>query len=127
MVGTWKESQLVLALKALQTDPKLSLRKVAKIYKVPLTTLSNRRRGRQSKREITANCRKLSDSEEDAVVRYIIDLDSRSFPPRIGGVRDMADRLLELRDGGRVGKIWATNFVRRRLELKTRLNRRIDY
>ena len=127
MVGNWKESQLVLALAAIQANPKLSLRKVAKIYNVPLTTLINRRDGRQPKREISANCRKLSDSEEDAIVQYILDLDSRSFPPRLSGVRDMADRLLELRDGGRVGVNWASTFVQRRPELKTRQNRRIDY
>ena len=127
MVGKWTESQVVLALNALKTNPKLSVRKVGKIYNVPRTTLDNRLQGKRPRREITANSRKLSDSEEQAIVRYIIDLDSRSFPPRIGGVRDMADRLLELRDGGRVGKIWAANFVRRRPELKTRLNRRIDY
>ena len=127
MVGTWSERQLILALQALEKNPKLTLRSAAKTYEVPYTTLRNRQRGRQPKREISANCRKLFDSEEDAVVRYVIDLDSRSFPPRIGGVQDMADRLLELRDGGRVGTNWAANFVRRRPELKTRLNRRIDY
>lgn len=127
MAKAWSEKDLILALQALYSNPKLSVRKAAIIYKVPAKTLIRRQRGQPSRHEISANCRKLSDSEEDAVVRYIIDLDSRSFPPRLGGVRDMADRLLELRDGGRVGKIWASNFVRRRPELKTRLNRRIDY
>ena len=127
MVGTWSEHQLVLAVQALQKDPKLSVRKAAKIYNVPRTTLANRRDGQQTISELSTNRRKLAESEENAIVRYIIDLDSRSFPPRISNVRDMADRLLALRDGGHVGVNWTSKFVQRRLELQTRLNRRIDY
>ena len=39
----------------------------------------------------------------------------------------MANRLLANRDAGRVGIKWASNFVQRQPQLKTRLNRRIDY
>ncbi|KAK6222045.1 transposase [Colletotrichum tabaci] len=39
----------------------------------------------------------------------------------------MADRLLRDRGARRVGTNWASNFVRRRPELQTRFNRRIDY
>jgi hypothetical protein len=39
----------------------------------------------------------------------------------------MANRLLRDRDAPRVGVNWASNFVRRRPELQTRFNRRIDY
>jgi hypothetical protein len=39
----------------------------------------------------------------------------------------MANRILADRNSGRVGKNWASNFVRRQPELRTRFNRGIDY
>lgn len=127
MVRQSNESDLVLALNALQSDPKLSIRKAAEIYKVSRATLQRRRNGRAAKRDTRPPCQKLTSYEEESIVRYVIDLDSRSFPPRLGGVREMADRLLAERDAPRVGTNWASTFVRRRPELRTRFNRRIDY
>jgi hypothetical protein len=42
-------------------------------------------------------------------------------------VEDMANRLLEARDASRVGSRWASNFVKRRPELRTRFQRKYDY
>jgi hypothetical protein len=69
----------------------------------------------------------LTDLEEETIVRYILDLDWRSFPPRLRDVEDMANKLLADRDGPAVGKRWASNFVKRQPELKTRYFRRYDY
>ncbi|KAL0943508.1 transposase [Colletotrichum truncatum] len=44
------------------------------------------------------NSRNLSDLEEKTIVKYILDLDARSFPPRLSGVEEMANRLLAERD-----------------------------
>ena len=71
--------------------------------------------------------RKLTVSEENGVISFIIDLDARSFPPRYSYVEDMANRLLAQRGGGRVGKNWTRNFINRTPGLRTRYNRRIDY
>ncbi|OAQ57671.2 DDE superfamily endonuclease [Pochonia chlamydosporia 170] len=65
--------------------------------------------------------------EETEIIKYILDLDSRSFPPRLSGVQDMANRLLADRHAPPVGVNWASNFVRRRKELSTRFTRRYDY
>lgn len=69
----------------------------------------------------------LTSSEEETIVRYIIDLDSRGFPPRIDGVEDMANLLLATRHAKRVGKHWPYRFVQRRPELKTRFSRSYDF
>ncbi|KAF6528684.1 hypothetical protein HZS61_008986 [Fusarium oxysporum f. sp. conglutinans] len=61
----------------------------------------------------------LADIEE-IIVKFILDLDSRGFPPRLRGVEEMANRLLADRDASPVGKRWAMNFVKRHKELKTR-------
>jgi hypothetical protein len=122
-----KEAKINLALLAIQQDPKLSFRRAAQIYEVSHEQLSRRTRGILSRRDQPANSRKLTDLEEKTIIGYILDLDSQGFPPRLSGVEDMANRLLELRDGGRVGKNWPNNFVNRQPELKTRLNRKYDY
>jgi hypothetical protein len=60
------------------------------------------------------------------IVQYILDLDSRGFAPNLAAVREMADRVLSLRDGGHVGVNWARNFVKRTDSLTTRFNRPYD-
>jgi hypothetical protein len=121
------ESRVILALEAIQNDIKLSIRAAAKIYKVNRVTLSNRRAGRPARCDTTPNSKKLTELEEEAIVRYIVELATRSFPPRLCGVEDMANQLLRARDAPDVGKRWATNFVRRRPELQTRFSRKYDY
>ncbi|KFZ19854.1 hypothetical protein V501_00444, partial [Pseudogymnoascus sp. VKM F-4519 (FW-2642)] len=65
--------------------------------------------------------------EELVLVQYILDLAAKGFPPRMSIVEDMANRLLATRDAPRVGSRWASNFVKRRVELRTRFQRKYDY
>ena len=69
--------------------------------------------GRASRDNSRNGRQKLTKSEEDAIVQYVLDLDERGFPPRIVGVEDMANLFLEKRDGGRVGKLWTVRFIAR--------------
>jgi hypothetical protein len=71
--------------------------------------------------------KKLTQSEEEAIVQYVIELDARAFPPRLSGVEDMANQLLRVRNAPPVGQLWAHRFVRRKEELRTRYTRRYDY
>ena len=127
MHNTSTESRLILAVQAKRRDPHISLRKLAKLYNVNRSTLYDRYHGKPARRDIIAKYQKLTPTEEESIVQRVIDLDNRSFPPRIRYVEDMANILLKERDAGRVGKNWASNFVRRQKALKTRFNRRIDY
>jgi hypothetical protein len=122
-----KEGDILLALQALQNDPKLSLRRAAKLYNVDHRRLSDRKKGIRSRRDIMPNSRKLSDLEEQILLQSIIDLDSRGFPPQIRIVEDMANRLLAARNKPPVGKRWASNFIERQPELQKRLPRTYDY
>jgi hypothetical protein len=122
-----QEARIILAIEAIRSSKKLSQRSAAKIYKVPQKTLSNRMAGRTYRPESKANCYKLNDLEEETLVRYILDLDTRGFAPRLAGVEDMANYILESRGGKRVGKLWAHRFVQRQPELKTRFNRVYDF
>ena len=127
MPSTSNKARIILALEAIRNDEKLSLRAVAKIYSVPYTTLHHRYTGRPVRRDIAPNSKKLTQSEEEAITQYVLELDSRSFPPRLSGVEDMANHLLRERDAPPVGKLWAYRFVKRQPELRTRYTRRYDY
>ena len=130
MVDSLKEGQILLAIQAIKKDPQLSIRAAAKIYNIPRSTLYELLQGISSRRSLPANSRKLTDSEENVTIQYILDLDSRAFPPRISGVKNMANRLLAERDvsgASRVRTNWASNFIKQQPQLRTRLNRKINY
>ena len=121
------EAKVILALEAIKKDKKLSIRAAAKIYNVPATTIRHRRDGLTARRDAVPNSKKLAQLEEEAIVQYVIELATRSFPPRLRGVEDMANHLLRARDAPPVGKLWAHNFVRRQPELRTCYSRKYDY
>ena len=65
--------------------------------------------------------------EEEVIIQYILDRDSRGFSPRIADIGDMANLLLRKRGARPVGINWPARFVARRPELKIRFNRVYDY
>jgi predicted XRE-type DNA-binding protein len=98
-----QEARIVLAIEAIRTTKKLSQRSAAKLYKVPLSTLSDRMAGRTPRPETKANRQKLSKLEEEVIIRYILDLDSRGFAPRLASVEDIANLLLKSRGQDPIG------------------------
>jgi hypothetical protein len=61
------------------------------------------------------------------IVKHVLDLVARGFPPRLVDVADMANSLLAERNMGHVGKNWPNTFVKRRPKLKIKFNRKYDY
>ena len=121
------KATILLALQVYKNDLKLSLRRTAKFYQVNHTTLLCRHNSVQARANtITKPC-KLSNLEEKIVIRYIRDLNLRGFPLRLGGVEEIANRLLADRDVSPIGKFWAGNFVKRHEELNTRFFCKYDY
>lgn len=92
------ESRSILAIQGLQKDPNLSLREAAKIYEVNRMTLARRRAGQSARQDSRPNSMNITESEEQAVVQYVIELATRSLPPRLHGVEEMANYLLRVRD-----------------------------
>jgi hypothetical protein len=70
---------------------------------------------------------KLLLTEEQTIVDYILNLDTRGFAPRLAALKDIADLLLAERHCDSVGPAWLRVFIRHRLELKVKFNRRYDY
>jgi predicted HTH domain antitoxin len=63
-----KEARIILAIEAIRTSKKLSQRSAAKIYKVPLLTLSDRMASRTHRPKTRPNRQKLSDLEEGVII-----------------------------------------------------------
>ena len=104
MASLNNERQINLALQAIKQGQNLSARAAAKIYEVSHATLSRRLKGIQSRRDNVPKSRNLTQLEESIITQYILDLDARSYPPRLGSVEEMANRLLLERNAPRVGK-----------------------
>ena len=62
------ENKVLLAIEALQNNPKLSLRAAAEIYEVNRMTLTRHRAGQPAQRDIQPNSIKLTKSEEEAII-----------------------------------------------------------
>jgi hypothetical protein len=109
------KGRLQLALEAYNSGQFQSQRAAAAAFNVKHRTLA-------FCAETLPNCLKLTGTEEQTIVRYILDLDSRGFAPRLCEVADMADKLLGARGGKPVGKNWAARFVTRSDALKMAFN-----
>ena len=120
------ESDIQLAILAINQDQIKSQRDAAKVYEVSRTTLQRRRAGILTRRDCQPNSKKLTKLEEEVIVNHILNLDLRGFSPTYAAVRNMADRLLAARGAGQVGVHWPRNFVKRTDSLTTRFNRAYD-
>jgi hypothetical protein len=122
-----QEARIILAIEAIRSPKRLSRAKAAKIYNILYSTLTDRINGRTPRQELRPLMQKLTELEEEVILRNILELDARGFAPRLAGVEDMANYILESRGGKRVGKLWAHRFVQRQPALKTRFNRVYDF
>ena len=92
-----KEGRKVLALQALQKGQVSSARHAARLYKVPKTSLTDRLRGRATRVELRANNHKLTKTEEQALIQWILSMDERGYPLRICAICNVAKLLLKQR------------------------------
>jgi hypothetical protein len=120
------EADVQLAISSINLHQIQSNRSAAAIYSVSERTIRRRRAGVPARRDCQPNSKKLTQLEEEVIAGYILDLDERGFAPTYAAVRDMADKLLSARDGGRVGINWPATFVKRTDSLTTRFNRAYD-
>jgi len=120
------EGRIELALQAIQQGQFKRVRHAAKAFNVIHSTLQRRYNGTLARANCQPNRQKLTATEEQTVVQYILNLDSRGFAPRLCEVADMADKLLAVRGGQPVGKHWAERFTTRSDELKMAFNRAKD-
>ena len=89
-----QEGRILLALKDIESGRFESLRAVAKLYAIPLTTLRRRGIGIPSRVDSDRYRYKLTCLEVDSLVEWILSLDSRSAAPRQPTIREIANILL---------------------------------
>jgi hypothetical protein len=121
-----REGRIQLACSAYTTRQFRSLRRAAEAFNVPHSTLTSRYNGVTHILERRNGRQKLTATEEQTIVRYILDLNSRGFAPRLYEVADIADEVLAVRGSEPVGKHWAERFVTRSAELRMAFNRAKD-
>ncbi len=125
--STDPEGRMALAILAIRLGQIKSVRAAAKVYSIKRKTLSLRLNGIQSRRDTIPHNQKLTLSEESVIINYVLDLNSRGFSVRVCVVGEMANLLLDQRQGAHVSKCWTTNFINRRPEIKSIFNRKHDY
>jgi hypothetical protein len=98
------EGRLQLALEAYRAGHFRSHRAAAKAFNVKRRVLDQRARGILFRADTLPNRLKLTRTEEQTIIQYILNLDSRGFAPWLCEVVDMADKVLGVRGGEPVGK-----------------------
>lgn len=121
-----KTQYITLAIEAINSNASESIRAASRDYHVPFSTVLDRLNGRLPRAEAPPNGKKLTKLEEAAIVKRILDLDSRGFPPTKAILRDMANKLLAEREAGTVGINWPDRFIARQEGLKTCYTRAYD-
>src|SRR6266566_14952 len=122
-----KETRITLVIEVIRTTKKISIRRTTKIYDLPENSFCNRMKGMTPLTERRNSRCRLTPAEEETFLRYILNLDSRGFAPRIDDVKDMVNTFLTTRNIERVGIRWTYRFVYQRPELKTCLLRSYDF
>ena len=74
-----------------------------------------------------ANLQNLTNTEEQVIVKHILKLVARGFPPRLTAVADIANSLRAERNLGYVSLNQPSTFVKRQPELTVKFNRKYDY
>jgi hypothetical protein len=105
-----KESRIQLAVSDYKKSNLTSIKEA--VHGVAYGTVRDRLNGLQTKCHTIPRTRKLSVDQESALVKYILNLNSRGFPPKPRYVREMANALLAQDGNGKVGKNWVSSFCK---------------
>jgi hypothetical protein len=89
-----QEGRLLLAIQAIKNQEISAVRKAARCFDVPESTLRSRLRGVQHRAISRANSHKLTELEEETLQKWILSLDDRGAAPRPTTVRETANLLL---------------------------------
>jgi hypothetical protein len=116
------EGKIELAISDLKNGRIRSIREAARIYAVPRTTLQDRLHGVPYQHAICANNHKLTQFEEESLIKWVLDLNRRGFPPWHSLVREMANYLLSQYGNRSVGEKWVYNLVQCRPEIESKFS-----
>jgi hypothetical protein len=123
------EGRISLALQAYTRTQLPSLRAAANVYDVPFSTLRIRHLGVLPRANSTVHLRKLSNNEEQVLLRKVLQLSADGFPPQRAIVEEIANTILRAKNPAHpqtVSTKWVANFVKCHPELSSVYNRKFD-
>jgi hypothetical protein len=88
------KAKLILAVQALKNDASLSIRHASALYNSEESRIRQRRARVALRRDYKANLKNLTKLEEEAIINFIIKLDSKGFLLTLAAIRDIANTLL---------------------------------
>jgi hypothetical protein len=77
-----QEGRIELAIDDLKNQKIHSVRRAAEIYDISRSTLQNRLNGMPNRSSVRPKGHKLTEFEEESLIKWILDRDKRGFPPR---------------------------------------------
>src|SRR6266566_5566336 len=122
---SYTEDTLAAALNTVNSG--IPLRRAARDFGIPLTTLYDRRTNRQSKTTAYISQQKLSPIQENRLAEWIRIQDVLSLAPTHTQIRTFANRILLTGSStADIGKHWLEGFLRRNPSVRTFQTRCID-
>ncbi|RKK19112.1 hypothetical protein BFJ66_g17832 [Fusarium oxysporum f. sp. cepae] len=107
------------------TDRGLSPTEAAQKRGVPRSTIYRRLSGQASRKESTHPHQRISTSQEDCLVRWLLRQESLGYALTHSQLRSCVEALLRQQgDNKPLGKHWTTRFVKRHSKLSTKLGKR---
>ena len=117
-----------MALDALKKVQFKSQRAAALAFDNPETTLRRRISGVVSRPQKTANCQKLSDTEESTLLAWILDMDKHGLSLHLPIVCHLAQLLVSARlPSTTIGENWVNCYVKCHPELRSKYTQKYDY
>ena len=136
--STAKEARIQEAIQEMEKDPKLKLRKAARDFGVPKSSLKDRLDGRQPRNKAQEHLMNLTLHEEKELVHWITTLMSRGYAPRYRTVQELAeiiqgrrvtginDESIALVNYDKFGKDWVARFMSRYPQLESARRKLIE-
>lgn len=122
-----REENIKQAIKHYQKSGEQSIRTSAETFDIPYTTLRDRLAGARSRHESHQGQQLLVPGEEKSLVRWILQMDDRGFPPKTRVVKEMATYLVQKRQSGRIlGNHWLERFLDQNPQVTSRFANRLD-
>jgi hypothetical protein len=104
-----------------------SIRSAAKAFGAVPTTVSRRLRGTRTRRQARVPTQLLSTTQEDMLVRWILDLERAGNAPNHALVREMASLISRVSGGPQsLGQNWVQRFLKRHPEIHTKVGVKIE-
>ena len=122
-----REVAIQSAIRDLNTGLYSSQRAAAKAYGVPESTLRNRLKGATNSALSHQHQQRLTPTQEDFLVDWILDEDARACPPSHARAREMANRILRMNgDDQPVGMLWISHLLRRQPRIASVVGRKLE-